>query len=159
MNKFILLPVSILLFLASCQSAHHSATTAHNKELINVIAGGKTTKQPDEAIRLAPVHFPTGSDAILNEEIGSIDSNVSWLEKNPQAVLVLEGHCDERGGDLYNIELGDRRARSVKSHLINKGIASDRLIMVVSYGKRAPIDPRHVPEAWNVNRRVELIVR
>ena len=142
-----LLLASSLLLLIGCQPAHKPS----------VIARSEATKQSQ--VNLSPVHFPTGSDVFLNEELNIIDSNVLWLEKNPKAVLVLEGHCDERGGDKFNMQLGDRRARRIKSQLIGKGIASDRLIMVVSYGARAPLDPRHTPDAWNKNRRVEFIVR
>lgn len=156
MGKLIsLLLASSLLLLASCQPAHNHAKTARGEA--GVIARSEATKQSQ--VNLSPVHFPTGSDVFLNEELNIIDSNVLWLEKNPKAVLVLEGHCDERGGDKFNMQLGDRRARRIKSQLIGKGIASDRLIMVVSYGARAPLDPRHTPDAWNKNRRVEFIVR
>ncbi len=110
-------------------------------------------------IYLNPVHFDTGSDEISNEEKVAIDENVRWLQRNPTSVIVLEGHCDERGGDQYNMELGDRRARAVKSRIISEGIMADRLIMVVSYGKRRPIDFRHIEDAWRKNRRVEFIVR
>ena len=152
---------SCLWLLASCQPKTGVAT-AHDKHLKQVVEDSladKSKMEEPEPIRLTPIHFATDSDVILNEETGVLDSNIAWLEKNPKAVLVLEGHCDERGGDIYNMELGDRRARRVKTHLIKKGIAADHLIMVVSYGARAPADPRHTLDAWRANRRVEFIVR
>ena len=154
--------VSCFLLLTSCQPKT-TVATAHNKKLLDVIARSEATKQSnedkEEIMRLTPVHFTTGTDTILNEEKSALDSNIAWLEDNPKAVLVIEGHCDERGADYYNMELGDRRARSIKTHLIKKGIVADRLIMVVSYGERAPADPRHTKDAWHVNRRVEFIIR
>lgn len=159
---FLFFSVSLLLsFLASCQPKA-GITTAHNKKLLNVIESSAKQSQEnteDQIIRLSPVHFPTDNDTILKDEFGILDDNVLWLTKNPKAVLVLEGHCDEWGSDKYNMELGDRRARRVKTHLIKKGIAADRLIMVVSYGSRQPTDPRHTKDAWQANRRVEFIVR
>jgi outer membrane protein OmpA-like peptidoglycan-associated protein len=151
----------LLCFCFSCQPKA-SVATAHNKKLLDVIAS--TEKQSyetkeEQIMHLPPVHFPTDGDNILNEELGVLDDNTKYLEQNPHAVLVLEGHCDEWGSDKYNMELGDRRARRIKTHLIKKGIAADRLIMVVSYGARAPLDPRHIPNAWRANRRVEFIVR
>jgi len=156
-----LLLTSCLLLLTSCQPKAGVAS-AHNKKLLEVITS--TEKQSHEnneeqITRLSPVHFPTDSDNILGEELGVLDANTKYLEQNPRAVLVLEGHCDEWGSDKYNMELGDRRARRVKTHLIKKGIAADRLIMVVSYGARAPADSHHTPNAWRANRRVEFIVR
>ena len=120
---------------------------------------GRHSVEPVSGVQLSPVHFETGSDLLSNSEDSVLASNAMWLNKNPKAVLVLEGHCDERGGDRFNMQLGDRRARRVKSDMIAKGIDAGRLIMVVSYGARKPLDPRHTPEAWNVNRRVEFIVR
>lgn len=110
-------------------------------------------------LRLSPVHFATDSDELLSNQSNVLEENVSWLKKNPHAVIVLEGHCDERGEDHYNMELGDRRARKVKSELMKSDINADRLIMVVSYGELRPIDHRHNALAWKTNRRVEFIVR
>lgn len=137
--------------LAACQPVKPPSVAKHK---VQVPAAGSR-----ENVRLSPVHFDTGKDVLPSEEKKMLDENVAWLGKYPEAVLVLEGHCDERGGDLFNMELGDRRARRVKADLIERGIEADRLIMVVSYGARKPLDPRHTPEAWDMNRRVEFIVR
>ena len=105
------------------------------------------------------IHFLSNRFEIPETEQSQIDQNVEWLKENPSAVLILEGHCDEWGDDYYNLELGDKRAREVKATLIEKGIDPERIIMVVSYGKAKPIDPRSTQEAWVLNRRVEFILR
>ncbi|MFH0800519.1 MAG: OmpA family protein [Pseudomonadota bacterium] len=105
------------------------------------------------------VHFPTGSDVVAKKDRRGVEKNARWMIDNPGAVVVLEGHCDERGSDRLNMELGDRRARSVKAKLLEEGVGGDRMVMVVSYGKMRPLDPRHTREAWRKNRRVEFIVR
>ena len=105
------------------------------------------------------IHFLSNSDFILDEETKQLDQNVSWLKQNPNAVMILEGHCDEWGEHSYNMELGDRRAREVKAYLIEKGIEADRIIMVVSFGETRPLDPRHINDAWKQNRRVEFVLR
>lgn len=152
----------LLLILASSCASQRSAKTSRNNETIKIIVNamdkkGEGTKEP--LIYLAPVHFETGRDDIPAGENAVVILNAEWLKKNPGSVVVLEGHCDERGDDHYNMELGDRRARAVKARLMNEKIGADRLIMVVSYGERRPADLRHTPKAWEKNRRVEFIVR
>jgi peptidoglycan-associated lipoprotein len=68
----------------------------------------------------------------------------------------LEGFCDERGDDEYNLALGERRATGVKSFLAARGIDEIRL-SVVSYGREHPVDPSHTDQAWKLNRRVEVV--
>ncbi len=150
--------LSAIFAVAACQpkDTPQVAKRKANAKLVSEIA---SHPKEDAAIaRLSPVHFGTGSDVLYGSD-GAMTDNIEWLNKNSRAVIVLEGHCDERGGDTYNMELGDRRARAVKTGLIKKGIEADRLIMVVSYGERMPIDARHTPKAWDMNRRVEFIVR
>lgn len=105
------------------------------------------------------IHFMTDSFEILKEEEQKLDQNIEWLQKNPGAVLILEGHCDEWGKDSYNLELGDRRAREVKDYLFQKNIDPERIIMVVSYGEKKPLNGSHHREAWRENRRVEFVLR
>lgn len=109
---------------------------------------------------LAPrIHFDSNSFAILGVEEPALRQNVAWLSENPKEVILLEGHCDEWGEDFYNMELGDRRAREVKAYLMENGIDPERIIMVVSYGARSPLNPAHDNEAWRQNRRVEFVLR
>jgi peptidoglycan-associated lipoprotein len=69
----------------------------------------------------------------------------------------IEGNCDERGSDDYNMALGERRAKAAKDYLVNLGIASDR-ISTISYGEEKPADPGHDEEAWARNRRAEFVI-
>lgn len=105
------------------------------------------------------VHFPFDNDEVFLKEMDLVALNAEWLKKNRDAVVILEGHCDENGPSKYNMELGDRRARTVKAHLIENGVPHDRIIMVVSFGETRPLDPKHNSEAWDMNRRVEFILR
>ena len=73
----------------------------------------------------------------------------------PNAVISLEGHCDERGTAEYNLALADRRALAAKSYLVSLGIAADRL-KTVSYGKEFPFDPGHDEDSWSLNRRAHF---
>jgi len=71
--------------------------------------------------------------------------------------LVIEGHCDERGTEEYNLALGERRARAAYEFLILLGVESNRM-QIVSYGEEFPADPGHNETAWAKNRRDEFKV-
>jgi len=78
------------------------------------------------------------------------------LKDYPDYKLSIEGHCDERGSDEYNLALGDRRAQSAKDYLVNVGIPSDQL-KVVSYGKQRPVCQEHDEACWQKNRRIHIV--
>lgn len=108
--------------------------------------------------KLAHVHFPTASDRIIKSDRRVLERNASWMLDNPHMVLVLEGHCDERGSDEYNLELGDRRSRRVKEELMCLGVPAPALA-IVSFGERRPLDRSYTYKAWRKNRRVEFTPR
>lgn len=80
-----------------------------------------------------------------------------YFSQYPDHSLIIEGHCDERGTEEYNIGLGQRRADSVKKYLIALGISPDK-IKTVSYGESVPADPGHNEEAWAKNRRAVFVL-
>jgi len=92
---------------------------------------------------------PTAQDNLLRK--------AEWLRENPAASVTVEGHCDERGTNEYNLALGDRRAESAKAFLVDLGIDPARLT-TISYGEERPVDPRNTEEAWAKNRRDHFVV-
>ena len=76
---------------------------------------------------------------------------------DPNFVITIEGHCDERGTAEYNLALGERRAVNVRAYLVSLGISADRL-RIVSYGKEFPFDPGHDETAWAKNRRAHFVI-
>ena len=88
------------------------------------------------------------------EEV-KIDGMAQYLRTNPQYSLVVEGHCDERGSEEYNMALGERRALAVRGALLLRGIEASR-ITTLSLGEESPRDPGHNESAWSKNRRVEM---
>ncbi len=86
-----------------------------------------------------------------------LKEKAAWMRDNPNADVVIEGHCDERGTNAYNLALGERRAESVKSFLVNLGIAPSRMT-TISYGEEKPVDPGHNEEAWAKNRRATFVL-
>lgn len=87
----------------------------------------------------------------------TLQSVSSWMSKNTAARLSLEGHCDERGTNEYNLALGDRRAKAVKDYLVSLGVASGR-IDVLSYGEEKPVCKEQTEDCWAKNRRAHFTV-
>ena len=84
-----------------------------------------------------------------------LDAHARYLADNPAAVVVVEGHADERGSREYNVGLGERRALAVRQFLLFQGAGSNQ-VSVVSYGEERPAAEGHTESAWRLNRRVEL---
>lgn len=80
-----------------------------------------------------------------------------YLSKQPEARISIEGHCDERGTNEYNLALGERRAKAVKEYLVAMGLASKR-IDTISYGEERPLCKESTEECWAKNRRAHFIV-
>jgi peptidoglycan-associated lipoprotein len=105
-------------------------------------------------------------DAYFNYDDGTLDSaaqdalqtSATWLRGEGAAYnLLIEGHCDERGTEQYNLALGDRRANTAKDYLVTLGINAGR-IRTVSYGEERPFDEGHDDSAWAKNRRAHLVL-
>ncbi len=79
----------------------------------------------------------------------------AWLSKNPEKKIRIEGHCDERGTDEYNIALGERRALAAKNYLSTMGVSMQN-ITTLSFGEEKPAAPGHTEDAWSQNRRDEF---
>ncbi len=85
----------------------------------------------------------------------TLTGNAAYLKANPDIKVLVEGHCDERGSDEYNLALGEKRAQAVKNYLVSLGVEGNRL-SVISYGEELPLDPGHGEDAWAKNRRAEF---
>lgn len=110
------------------------------------------------AVSLMRVHFPTARANVVARDLDTLDRNAALMADEPGAVVVLEGHCDERGSEAFNLELGDRRARAVLEEMARRGVDPARFI-IVSRGEAEPLVWDHDEVAWRRNRRVEFIVR
>lgn len=100
--------------------------------------------------------FDSASLSVEAQEI--LRAKAAWLRENPRARVVIEGHCDERGTNEYNLALGDRRAFSSKSFLVDLGI-SDSILTTISYGEEQPVDTGSTEDAWAKNRRAHFVIK
>ena len=110
-----------------------------------------------EARGLQRIFFDFDQYVLTSQARDILADNAAYLKANPEVSVRIEGHCDERGSDEYNLSLGERRAQSAQKYLISLGIDSSRLD-VISYGEEKPLDPGNNEEAWAKNRRAEFVV-
>jgi peptidoglycan-associated lipoprotein len=114
------------------------------------------------AFRVVPelrdVFFDFDKYVIRPDAAKTLDAGIEWLKSNPAALILIEGHCDERGTNTYNLALGERRARAAQEYLVNKGVAATR-ITIISYGEERPACASHTEACWAQNRRAHFLAR
>jgi peptidoglycan-associated lipoprotein len=109
-------------------------------------------------IGLRDIHFEFDRYTIRPDQAPILDANAEWLKENPRALLLIEGHADERGTNEYNLALGDRRARAAMSYLVAQGVRSNR-ISVISYGEDRPVCRESSEDCWSQNRRAHFSIK
>ena len=154
-----------------------SAGCAHKKKDLALspdLAGGTGTAGPEEtttgeglpdidaerllfspASGLEMVYFDFDSYTLRPDTREALKRNAEKIRRVPNVVIQIEGHCDERGTQEYNLALGERRALAVREYLIQLGVSGDRMI-TISYGEEDPMEPGHSEAAWAKNRRCEF---
>ncbi len=106
---------------------------------------------------LSDIHFAYNEYTIQPQDGSILHSNATWLSQHANSRVQIEGHCDERGSEEYNIALGAKRAQAAKDYLVTLGISGDR-ISTISYGKELPLCTEHDESCWSQNRRDHFVV-
>jgi len=106
---------------------------------------------------LTDIHFGYNTYNIEPQDGSILKQNASWLQSNPRTRVQVEGHCDERGSEEYNIALGAKRAQAAKDYLETLGVEGSR-ISTISYGKELPLCTDHDESCWQQNRRDHFVV-
>ncbi|MFW6161059.1 MAG: peptidoglycan-associated lipoprotein Pal [Acidobacteriota bacterium] len=117
----------------------------------------KTLEEINVEQPLDMIHFDFDKYFIREDAKPVLSANAAWLEKWSSVKILIEGHCDERGTEEYNLALGEKRAKATYDYLVSLGISPDR-IKIISYGKSQPLDPGHNEEAWAKNRRAQFTI-
>ena len=143
-NIFAVIFATIILSAWSTakKSADIDGDVYTGKETVEYLASGV----PDR------VFFATNKSSLTTASRATLRKQATYLRKNKNLNVTVEGHADERGTREYNLALGERRANAAKDYLMTYGISSDR-ISVISYGKERPVDSGSNPLAWSKNRR------
>jgi peptidoglycan-associated lipoprotein len=159
----LLLVIPGLMFSVSCQ-----------KKLVDASPQPVAKEEPAPEPKPEPAPAPAVSkapDVVMQEDIyfefdkatltPSAQDNLlrkaEWLRENPDVTVTIEGHCDARGTNEYNLALGDRRAESAKAFLVDLGIAMSR-ITTISYGEERPVCTMQDEECWAKNRRDNFVI-
>jgi len=121
--------------------------------------GGRPAPSDFVAVRdLADIHFDFDKYTIRPTDADLLDQNARWLKANEKDLLLIEGHCDERGTNEYNLALGERRAKAAMNYLVAQGVAARR-ITIISYGEERPQCTDHNEACWAKNRRAHFLLK
>lgn len=107
---------------------------------------------------LENIYFDFDAATLSPEARKALVKNVTIMKNEPSVIVRIEGHCDERGSDEYNLALGERRAKAALQYLVTMGI-SEKRVSTISYGKEKPTDSGHDEAAWAKNRRDEFVLQ
>ena len=144
--KNFLLVIFATLILRACSTGKRSGNIDGDvytgKETVKYLASGV----PDR------VFFATNKSSLTTAARETLRKQATYLRKNKNLNVTIEGHADERGTREYNLALGERRANAARDYLMTYGISGKR-ISVISYGKEKPVNPASTPLAWSQNRR------
>ena len=107
---------------------------------------------------LADIHFDFDKSAIRAGDAKILDATAGWLKDNPKALVLIEGHCDERGTNEYNLALGERRAEAARAYLVSQGVDRARM-STISYGEERPSCTQSTEACWARNRRGHFLTK
>ena len=103
------------------------------------------------------IYFDFDSIQLTPQAQEILTKKAKWLRENPAATVTIEGHCDNRGTNEYNLALGEGRAQSAKTFLMDLGVDVSKL-RTISYGEERPLDPQQIESAWAKNRRAHFVI-
>ena len=172
--KLAVLLVSLLLVLSiSCQkktvavenqsnstaqqSGYETSTVDQTDAAEKTFASSTVPGDSDIALQ-EDIFFEFDKATLLPEAIETLAKNGQWLRTNSDVAITIEGHCDKRGTNGYNLALGERRAESVKTFLVDLGVDRSRMV-TISYGEERPFDRGHGEAAWARNRRAHFLIK
>ena len=140
--------------------ADSNANSQPNNSGIPQSAGGLWTgphKEDRQKFAADTVYFDLDSATVKASEESKLQDVANYFKSNTTDALTVEGNCDERGTEKYNLSLGDRRALAVREYLAQLGVDPMR-IHTVTYGAAKPVDPGHNESAWKKNRRDDMVL-
>ncbi len=158
MALFVVIPG--LMVTVSCQKKVVDATpepVVEEKQEVEETKEEVVVYKVPDMVMQEDIYFEFDKSTLTPMAQDNLLRKAEWLRENPNSMITIEGHCDERGTNEYNLALGDRRAESTKAFLTDLGIDPSRLT-TISYGEERPVDPRSNEEAWAKNRRAHFVI-
>ncbi|MBW1840425.1 MAG: peptidoglycan-associated lipoprotein Pal [Deltaproteobacteria bacterium] len=142
---------------AARKAAEEARRRALEEEQIREDAAMSEGDAATKAFTMEDIYFDYDRSDLTSAAQDVLREKAAWLRTHPDVAVYIEGHCDERGTNEYNLALGDRRAEGAKSFLVDLGVASSRMT-TISYGEERPVDTGTNEEAWAKNRRAHFVV-
>jgi peptidoglycan-associated lipoprotein len=165
-GKYLLLAVIALTLLAGCSKTHKGDEigkppgTSTNGQTQDG-DGSSTDKVESGSVLtgalagLKSIYFDFDKYNLRDDAKRTLETNAKLLMENSRTRIAIEGHCDERGTNEYNLALGEKRASAARDYLIRLGVDAAQ-ISVISYGEERPVSMGHDEESWAKNRRGEF---
>lgn len=170
--KLFILFIAAIFFAMGCETSSQDASTeeqaAQETQSGDAKAADASKGGADQAVVDAPkeestrnisqlqkIYFDFDKSEIKDTFKEALKTNADWIKANPDVKVVIEGHCDERGTNEYNLALGERRSKTVLDFLIALGVKPEQM-STVSYGEERPAAQGHNEAAWSQNRRAEF---
>lgn len=120
-------------------------------------AGGAMGSQASQDFQNQDITFDFDKYDLRTDARGLLDRKVAFMNQNNTVRAQIEGHCDDRGTNAYNLALGERRANAAKQYMSTAGVSPSRL-STISYGEERPLDPGRNEAAWARNRRAHFVI-
>ncbi len=167
MKKFLILVLiaGLMIFAFGCAKKHvkpSDKASAAGEEVVEETltpreAGDVSTYEEESLFEFKDALFELDKYNIRPDARAVLDSVASWLNDHTDINILIEGHCDERGTNEYNLALGEKRAKAARDYLISRGVSSKRM-STITYGEEKPVCSSRNENCWQRNRRAHFVV-
>lgn len=162
--------LGLALVATSCQSSGKKGPATTTQATTQVTMGDDGTKDPRgtkdndgppvvrEEPALKTIYFDYDKSSLRDDQMQRLRDNLAWIKENGQYEVILEGHCDERGSNGYNLALGERRADSVHDFLMSNGVSANRLTPISKGEEDLVVENATTQAEHQQNRRVKFLI-
>ncbi len=159
----LILPLMLVGLIVGCGGKQEVMPPEVKPQVETPPATTETTTPPEtrpveqESPKFVSVYFDTDKWFLRDDAKQGLQEDVQVMQQHPDLKVQIQGNCDERNTEDYNLALGEKRARSAYDYMVSLGIPKDRL-SIITYGETRPVALGHNEEAWRQNRRCDLVV-
>jgi peptidoglycan-associated lipoprotein len=143
---------------STLETAREPMTSSESSPPPTALSSAAESGPAADGSSLGDIFFDFDQYTIRKDAHSTLSGNAAWLKIRSGKLVVIEGHCDERGTQAYNLVLGDKRARSAKRYLEDLGVPASRL-KTTSYGELRPFCKEHDETCYQQNRRAHFVVQ
>jgi len=147
--------IATVSFAGACTAKKTETTQPVARTEFSDDATGPAPTKSEAIPELETVYFDYDQSVIRDDQRATLGTNAGTIKSRNLTRFTVEGHCDERGSDEYNLALGERRANAVKQYLVDSGVSAS--VDTVSYGESRPAVQGSDESAWRMNRRAEFV--